>query len=104
VITGPFDAHFDAAFAECPLIAILRGLEPEHAEQTGQVLIDAGFRIIEVPLNSPDPFDSISRLIKSFGHHALIGAGTVTQLDEVGTVRAKSVCRQAGGRLAGMDE
>ncbi len=83
MIKGPLDARFDAAFAECPLIAILRGLEPEHAEQTGQALIDAGFRIIEVPLNSPDPFDSISRLVKSFGHHALIGAGTVTQLDEV---------------------
>jgi 2-dehydro-3-deoxyphosphogalactonate aldolase len=87
VTNGPSDAHFDVAFAECPLIAILRGLEPAQAEETGQVLLEAGFRIIEVPLNSPHPFDSISRLVSRFGHQALIGAGTVTQLDEVKELR-----------------
>ena len=82
ISTSP-DARFDAAFAACPLIAILRGLEPTKAEQTGEILIEAGFTIIEVPLNSPDPFDSIARLVKRFGAKAVIGAGTVTQVDQV---------------------
>lgn len=77
------DARFDAAFAACPMIAILRGLQPADAEETGQILVDAGFAIIEVPLNSPDPFDSISRLVKRFGSKTVIGAGTVTGIDQV---------------------
>jgi 2-dehydro-3-deoxyphosphogalactonate aldolase len=81
------------ALAELPLIAILRGLEPENALAVGQILIDAGFRIIEVPLNSPRPFDSIERLAQGFGAKALIGAGTVLQPADVGRVR------DAGGRL-----
>ena len=83
MIVGPFDARFDAAFAECPLVAILRGIRPENAEAIGQVLFDTGFRLIEVPLNSPDPFDSIARLLKRLGSQALIGAGTVTTVEEV---------------------
>ena len=47
---------------ELPLIAILRGLKPENAEAVGHILVEAGFRIIEVPLNSPDPFRSIQIL------------------------------------------
>lgn len=81
------------ALAELPLIAILRGLVPESALAIGQILIDAGFRIIEVPLNSPRPFESIAILAQAFGARALIGAGTVLREEEVAEVR------DAGGRL-----
>src|SRR3546814_6569634 len=55
-------AAFDAAFARCPLIAILRGVKPDEVEAIGEALVEAGFTLIEVPLNSPDPLDSIGRL------------------------------------------
>lgn len=84
---------FDAAFAELPLIAILRGLDPGKAIETGAALIEAGFRIIEVPLNSPQPLVSIRRLAEAFGDRAVIGAGTVLTPDE-----AKQVA-DAGGRV-----
>ncbi|MGL5113791.1 MAG: 2-dehydro-3-deoxy-6-phosphogalactonate aldolase, partial [Beijerinckiaceae bacterium] len=74
---------FDACLAHCPLIAILRGVQPEQAVQIGDALFQAGFRIIEVPLNSPLPFDSIEKLVRTFGDRAIIGAGTVTTVDEV---------------------
>jgi 2-dehydro-3-deoxyphosphogalactonate aldolase len=60
-----------------PAIAILRGLAPAEAAATGAALVEAGVRMIEVPLNSPDPFASITILQKEFGHDVLIGAGTV---------------------------
>ncbi|MEO3388530.1 2-dehydro-3-deoxy-6-phosphogalactonate aldolase [Mesorhizobium sp. CAU 1741] len=66
----------------CPLVAILRGLEPAEAVDTARVLVDAGFRIIEVPLNSPEPFKSIRLIAKAFGDRALIGAGTVLRADD----------------------
>lgn len=69
--------------ADLPLVAILRGLRPEDAEATGAALIDAGFRAIEVPLNSPDPFTSIARLVQRFGDRAVIGAGTVLTVGDV---------------------
>ena len=75
------------------LVAILRGVAPDAVLGIAQVLIDAGFKIIEVPLNSPQPIDSISRLSARFGAQALIGAGTVTTADDVTAVAA------AGGRL-----
>lgn len=75
------------------IIAILRGIRPEEAKAIGAVLIDAGIDRIEVPLNSPDPLESIATLAKHFGADALIGAGTVLSPDEVGTVA------RAGGRL-----
>ena len=81
------------AFAECPLVAILRGLTPDTAEDIVGALIDAGFRVIEVPLNSPDPLDSIARLSRRFGDRAVIGAGTVLTPAQVDQVQA------AGGRL-----
>ncbi|QXQ06606.1 2-dehydro-3-deoxy-6-phosphogalactonate aldolase [Sphingosinicellaceae bacterium] len=77
----------------CPLIAIVRGLAPEEAEAVGAALIEAGIRIIEVPLNSPRPFDSIGLLAKRFGGDATIGAGTV--LDPADVARVQS----AGGVL-----
>ena len=84
---------FNAGFARCPLIAILRGVEPGEVEAIGDALLDAGFTIIEVPLNSPDPFDSIARLAKRLGDRAVIGAGTVLRVDDVARVEA------AGGTL-----
>lgn len=60
-----------------PLVAILRGLEPERAVAVGEALVEAGFDIIEVPLNSPDPLASIAALVSALGDHALVGAGTV---------------------------
>ncbi len=81
------------ALAELPLVAILRGLAPENAFGVGQVLVDAGFRIIEVPLNSPRPFESIALFAKAFGPRALVGAGTVLRTEDVAHVK------DAGGRL-----
>lgn len=76
-----------------PVVAILRGLPPADAVGIGRVLVDAGIRIIEVPLNSPSPLVSIGRLCGELGEQALIGAGTVRSAEEVASVAA------AGGRL-----
>lgn len=86
-------AAFDAAFARLPLIAILRGVRPDEVEAIGDALVAAGFTIIEVPLNSPEPFDSISRLARRLAGRAVIGAGTVLRAEEVAAVEA------AGGTL-----
>jgi len=80
---------FDAAFARCPLIAILRGVKPDEVEGIGDALVDAGFTLIEVPMNSPDPLDSIARLAKRLEGKAMVGAGTVLtegQVEQVGAV------------------
>ena len=74
---------FETALSRAPLIAILRGLRPEEAIEVCSVLYDQTFRLIEVPLNSPDPFTSIARLVARFGSSALIGAGTVTKIDDI---------------------
>jgi 2-dehydro-3-deoxyphosphogalactonate aldolase len=80
------------ALAQLPLIAILRGLTPAEAPAIGQALVDSGFAIIEVPLNSPQPLESIAALTR-LSPHALIGAGTVLNAQQVKDVHA------AGGRL-----
>jgi 2-dehydro-3-deoxyphosphogalactonate aldolase len=85
--------EFDAAFARCPLIAILRGVTPGEVVAVGEALFDAGFRLIEVPLNSPEPLESVARLAKAFANRAVIGAGTVLRAAEVTAVRT------AGGTL-----
>ena len=84
---------FHARLAEMPLVAILRGLEPEEAEPVGEALFEAGLRIIEVPLNSPQPLRSIEILARRLGDRATIGAGTVTTGAQVPEVR------EAGGTL-----
>jgi 2-dehydro-3-deoxyphosphogalactonate aldolase len=66
-----------------PLVAILRALEPERAVAVGQTLVDSGFDMIEVPLNSPDPFVSIAALVQALGDRALVGAGTVLAVEQV---------------------
>lgn len=75
------------------IVAILRGVRPEQVLEMGAALLDAGIRIIEVPLNSPQPVLSIERLASSFGAQALIGAGTVLSAAQASDVAA------AGGRL-----
>ena len=87
------DELFETTFARCPLIAILRGVTPDECEAIGDALIEGGVRIIEVPLNSPDPLTSIERLSKRYGDGAMIGAGTVLRVEQVEQVRL------AGGRL-----
>lgn len=84
---------FDAAFARCPLIAILRGVHPDEVEAIGDALVEAGFTLIEVPLNSPEPLDSIARLARRFAGRAVIGAGTVLREADVAAVQ------QAGGTM-----
>jgi 2-dehydro-3-deoxyphosphogalactonate aldolase len=78
----------NAYLEQCPLIGIIRGVTPDQAEAIGEVIIDAGIRIIEVPLNSPEPLRSIERLSHRFADRALIGAGTVLMAEEVPSVRA----------------
>jgi 2-dehydro-3-deoxyphosphogalactonate aldolase len=86
-------ARFMDHLAACPLIAIVRGIRPDEADAIGAALIEAGIRIIEVPLNSPEPFESIGRLSKRFGDQATIGAGTVLDPADVPRVA------EAGGAI-----
>ena len=80
-------------FDKFPFIAITRGLRAEEAISCGSVLQDAGFTIIENPLNSPDPYRSIKVLAEKFGDHLLIGAGTVLTVEQVTQVK------DAGGKV-----
>lgn len=81
------------ALQQLPLVAILRGIRPEEVEAIADSLYTEGFRVIEVPLNSPQALDSIARLARRMPDDALIGAGTVLSTDAVREVQ------QAGGRL-----
>ncbi|MDT3719435.1 2-dehydro-3-deoxy-6-phosphogalactonate aldolase [Pseudomonas oryzihabitans] len=83
----------DTYLKDLPLIAILRGVTPDEIVAVGRALYDAGFRVIEIPLNSPQPFESIRRLTVELGDSCLIGAGTVLTEAQVAEVDA------AGGRL-----
>ena len=87
-LLAKFNAHMDAL----PLVAILRGLKPEEALEVGQAIVNAGFQILEVPLNSPDPLRSIQILAEAFPN-ALVGAGTVTTAQQVRDIKA------AGGQI-----
>lgn len=85
--------RFKTHLAACPLIAILRGITPDQVDAIGTALWDAGVRIIEVPLNSPDPLKSIARLAARFGDDATVGAGTVVDPKDIDRIAA------AGGRI-----
>jgi 2-dehydro-3-deoxyphosphogalactonate aldolase len=85
--------EFDERLRRCPFVAILRGITPSETDAVADVLLAAGFEIVEIPLNSPDPFTSIAQLAKRFGQKLLIGAGTVMDVASVGRVA------NAGGRL-----
>lgn len=85
--------QLNAALAICPLVAILRGVRPNEVEAVGDAIIEAGFSMIEVPLNSPDPLASIALLAKRYGPDVLVGAGTVLTTADVANVKA------AGGTL-----
>lgn len=94
-LPAPYAPHagLAAAFELCPLIAILRGVTPADAADHGLALYEAGFRIMEVPLNSPQPFDSIAAIRKALPADAIVGAGTVLHPDYVAQVKS------AGGEL-----
>jgi 2-dehydro-3-deoxyphosphogalactonate aldolase len=85
-------AAWQRALDELPLVAILRGITPDEADAVGDALWNANWRVFEVPLNSPEPLESIARLARRFPG-AVVGAGTVRTEDEVRQVHA------AGGRL-----
>lgn len=78
--------RFAEAFTACPLVAILRGLTPAECEAVGDALVDAGFTLLEVPLNSPDPLVSIAAMARRYRGRAMVGAGTVLTPQAVATV------------------
>jgi 2-dehydro-3-deoxyphosphogalactonate aldolase len=83
----------DEALAQCPVVAIVRGITPDEVLDHAAALYDAGLRGVEVPLNSPEPLDSIRRLTEAFGDRMATGAGTVLTAERVDAVA------QAGGRI-----
>jgi 2-dehydro-3-deoxyphosphogalactonate aldolase len=84
---------FHVALAHCPLVAILRGITPSEAAEVAEALVGAGFTMIEVPLNSPEPLRSIELIVKRVGDRAMVGGGTMLTVDDVRSVR------DAGGTL-----
>ncbi len=79
---------FSEAAKTCGVIAILRGVRPEEVVSIGQALFDAGITIVEVPLNSPDPFTSIQLLSHAFANKMIVGAGTVLSVQDVNLLKA----------------
>ncbi|HDR8973506.1 2-dehydro-3-deoxy-6-phosphogalactonate aldolase [Burkholderia vietnamiensis] len=94
-LPAPYTPHpaLMRAFDACPLIAIMRGITPAEAVDHGLALHEAGFRIVEVPLNSPEPFASIAALRRALPDDMIVGAGTVLRAEFVERVR------DAGGAL-----
>jgi 2-dehydro-3-deoxyphosphogalactonate aldolase len=88
-----FESHFETCFSAMPLVAILRGIQPHEAVAVGEALVAAGITILEVPLNSPEPLDSIARLARAVGDRASVGAGTVLEPEAVDAVF------EAGGQI-----
>lgn len=85
--------EFRRRLGECPLVAVIRGVRPDEAAEIGAALVAGGIRIVEVPLNSPEPLRSIAALADGVGEGALVGAGTVLRPDDVARVA------DVGGRL-----
>ena len=79
---------FADAMSECGLIAILRGITTAEVEAVGQALVEAGIRVAEIPLNSPDPFASIEKMAKVFKSRLVVGAGTVLSVQDVNLLKA----------------
>jgi 2-dehydro-3-deoxyphosphogalactonate aldolase len=88
-IADIFSSHVQC----CPVIAILRGITPDEIIPVGRALMECGIKIIEIPLNSPQPFESIRRLSSDAGDKAIVGAGTVLHVADVAAVKA------AGGQI-----
>ena len=88
--------RFEDAFNAMPLVAILRGLQPEEAADVGEVLTEAGFTLLEVPLNSPEPLRSIEILARTLGAGIVVGAGTVLEVPRIAEIAA------SGGTLVVM--
>ena len=86
----------DEAMGELPIVAIARGLRPEEAVAHGEAFHEGGVRVLEVPLNSPEPFASIARFRKALPDDALVGAGTVTSTGQVPQLR------ECGGEMVFM--
>jgi 2-dehydro-3-deoxyphosphogalactonate aldolase len=83
----------DATLAECPIVAIVRGIQPDEALDHVEALYAAGVRGVEVPLNSPQPLESVRRIAEAFGDRMTVGAGTVL------TARQVDAVAEAGGRI-----
>jgi 2-dehydro-3-deoxyphosphogalactonate aldolase len=79
---------FADAISECGLIAILRGITTTEVEAVGQALVEAGIRMAEIPLNSPDPFASIQKMATVFKGKLVVGAGTVLSVQDVNVLKA----------------
>ena len=90
------DKDLTRCLDELPLIAILRGIQPDDCLDIGHTLFEIGFRLIEIPLNSPDPFKSIKKLAFDLNGKAMIGAGTIFHKKQL-----QFLC-DAGGKLAVM--
>ena len=80
--------RFEAFMAECPLVAILRGITPAEVPDVCDVLFNSGVKLLEIPLNSPNAFESIAIAVKHCGDHQLVGAGTVLTPEDVRGVKA----------------
>ena len=83
----------DDALRECPIIAIVRGIRPDEAVAHADALFRAGVRVVEAPLNSPDPLQSIRLIAEAYAGRMVVGAGTVLSPDKVDAVA------EAGGRI-----
>ncbi|EGF89366.1 KDPG and KHG aldolase family protein [Asticcacaulis biprosthecium C19] len=82
-MTPELAVRWQDALDTLPLVAILRGLKPSEAVAVGERLVEAGFKVLEVPLNSPEPFESIRLLVEALGDTAIVGAGTVLKVEDV---------------------
>lgn len=80
--------NFEDAITDCGLIAILRGVTTPEIKDVGAALYDAGIRVVEIPLNSPDPFSSIERLASAFAGRLVTGAGTVLDASDINLLKA----------------
>jgi 2-dehydro-3-deoxyphosphogalactonate aldolase len=86
--------NLEDALKACGIIAILRGVTPDEVVEVSEALYEAGVRVVEVPLNSPEPFKSIELLAKAFSGRMVVGAGTVLSIQDVNVLKA------SGGQIS----